>query len=184
MDWQAVLSSIDELVFQQTGKHLDSLQVTILKGVLDGQKYAEIAEQYKCTMGHVKDEGYELWQMLSKVLGEDVNKSNFRATVERLGFANYHSPIIGNDAPIIGNEVRVGHFNFCSNLEAKQTETQEDQEIEREPADSVPHEETVEEVLRESKLTAIPQLVQLGLTEEQIAEVLQLPLQDVQAFME
>ncbi len=34
-------------------------QVEILKGVLNGQKYPEIAKQYKCTKGHVKDEAYK-----------------------------------------------------------------------------------------------------------------------------
>ncbi|MEC4805383.1 MAG: hypothetical protein SAJ12_08590 [Jaaginema sp. PMC 1079.18] len=177
MDLQAVITSIDELVFQQTGKHLDSLQVTILKGVLDGQRYTEIAEQYRCTMGHVKDEGYELWQMLSEVLGEDINKSNFRATVERLG-------LINSQHQIIGNPVQIGHFNFCSHLEGKETKTQKDKDRETAQTNSTHPKKTVEEVLRESKLSAIPQLVQLGLTEEQIAETLQLPLQDVQGFIE
>jgi hypothetical protein len=69
MDWYVALNSIDELVFQQTGKPLDSLQLEILKGVLNGKKYAEIAQKYQCTPGHVKDEGYKLWQILSEVLG-------------------------------------------------------------------------------------------------------------------
>jgi len=38
MEWQAVLQAIDELIFRQTGKHLDNLQAAILKGVLDGWK--------------------------------------------------------------------------------------------------------------------------------------------------
>lgn len=70
MNWQRILKSVDELVFQQTGKHLDSLQLSILKGVFKDQKYAEIAEEYKCIAGHVKDEGYKLWQLLSDVLGK------------------------------------------------------------------------------------------------------------------
>ncbi len=93
MNWEAVLQSIDELVFQQTGKHLNNLQVAILKGVLNGEKYREIAQRYQCTKGHVKDEGYELWQVLSEVLGEDLHKSNFCATVERLGIANSDSSL-------------------------------------------------------------------------------------------
>jgi hypothetical protein len=47
------------LVFKQTRKHLDSLQVEIVKGVLNGQKYPEIAKKYKCSKGHVKDEAYK-----------------------------------------------------------------------------------------------------------------------------
>jgi hypothetical protein len=46
---------MDEMVFKQTGKHLDSLQVAILKGVLNGQRYAEIAKEFNCTPGHTKD---------------------------------------------------------------------------------------------------------------------------------
>ncbi|MEG4860568.1 hypothetical protein QUB75_29720, partial [Microcoleus sp. K1-B6] len=83
MDTQEVLNSIDELVFAKTGKHLDTLQVAILKGVLNNRKYAQIAEEYHCSQGHVRDASYELWQMLSTALGADINKSNFRATVER-----------------------------------------------------------------------------------------------------
>jgi hypothetical protein len=32
----------------------------------------------------VGDVGYELWQLLSEQLGEDINKLNFRSTIERL----------------------------------------------------------------------------------------------------
>ena len=110
MDWQAVLKSIDDLVFQQTGKHLDSLQMEILKGSLNGQKYEEIAESYKCTTGHAKDKGYELWQLLSDIFGEELNKSNFSATISRLGIANYQSLVIGN-------HFRVDNINLCNNSE-------------------------------------------------------------------
>ncbi|MDJ0509885.1 MAG: hypothetical protein QNJ64_11600 [Crocosphaera sp.] len=46
---------LDELIFSSTGKHIDSLQVAILKGVLNGQRYANIAKDYNCSKGHVKD---------------------------------------------------------------------------------------------------------------------------------
>lgn len=32
----------------------------------------------------MRDVGYKLWQILSERLEEDVNKSNFRSTIERL----------------------------------------------------------------------------------------------------
>jgi len=76
MNWEVILQQIDLLVFQQTGQHPDDLQRAILLGVMDGQKYAEIAEKYKCTIGHAKDEGYKLWKVLSDTLGEEINKSN------------------------------------------------------------------------------------------------------------
>jgi hypothetical protein len=76
MDVQAVLKYVDDLVFAQTGQHLDSLQVAILKGVLNGKKYTHISEEYHCSAGHTKDEAYQLWRILSEALGEDLNKSN------------------------------------------------------------------------------------------------------------
>jgi len=69
MDWETVLQSIDELVFNQTRKHLDSLQVEILRGVFNGQKYPEIAKKYKCSKGHVKDEAYK-GKCCQRVLGK------------------------------------------------------------------------------------------------------------------
>lgn len=175
MDWQAVLRSIDDLVFQQTGKHLDNLQVAILKGVLNGQKYAEIARQYKCTSGHVKDEGYKLWQVLSEVLGEDLNKSNFCATVERLGIANSHSRLI--------NPVQIGHLNLCDNQETSDRSVVKDsnqtQNLENTQQRQSNSDFDLESALRDDKIQSASNLAKLSLTAEQIADALDLPLDDV-----
>ncbi len=80
---QKILEIADQLVFNKTGKHLDNLQVSILKGVWENQHYTEIAEEYHCSEGHVKDVSYELWQILSELFGETVRKSNLRAVFER-----------------------------------------------------------------------------------------------------
>ncbi|MEA5420159.1 hypothetical protein VB712_13090 [Spirulina sp. CCNP1310] len=83
MDWQEILHRIDHIVNQQTGKHLSDLQAAILKGVLKGQRYASIAQDYGCTTGHIKDTSYKLWKILSLALGEPIHKTNIRATLER-----------------------------------------------------------------------------------------------------
>jgi hypothetical protein len=49
MDVQEVLKLADDLLFVNTGKHLDNLQEVILRGTLQGQKYSKIAEEYHCT---------------------------------------------------------------------------------------------------------------------------------------
>lgn len=165
MDWQAILTSIDELVFQHTGKHLDNLQVSILKGVLNGQKYADIARQCKCSFGHVKDEGYQLWQVLSEALGEDINKSNFCATVERLGIANSHSSLI--------NPVQIGHLELCNSSETSRSNQW----------GNVVNSDS-ESNFNSSQTKTISKLIQLGLTPEQIAEALDLPLDEVENIME
>jgi len=194
MDWETVLQSIDELVFKQTRKHLDSLQVEILKGVLNGQKYPEIAKQYKCTKGHVKDEAYKLWQVLSKTFGEDVNRSNFCATVQRLGFAN-------SQYQIIGNPVQIGNLNLCPNSDRPRLENEDagNQDLIQEKtkasgdvasatlrdvASAKLRERSFETLLYETKLNSLSKLIQLGLSAEQIAEVLDLPLEKVREAME
>ena len=162
MDWQTVLQSIDELVFQQTGKHLDNLQRAILQGVLNGEKYREIAQGYKCTTGHVKDEGAQLWQILSEVFGEELNKSNFSATVERLGIANYHSNLV--------NPVQIGQLNFYPNSEPA--------ELDKNRAVHT------DDPVLQTQLKTVAKLAQMGLTAEQIAEVVELPLSEVREALE
>ena len=83
MDVHEVLEWIDELVLTKTGSHLNSLQQAVLSGVWNSQKYREIADNYHCTEANVKRVAGSLWQLISEELDEKVNKSNFRATMER-----------------------------------------------------------------------------------------------------
>ncbi|MDJ0597464.1 MAG: hypothetical protein QNJ37_01260 [Crocosphaera sp.] len=162
MNPQDLVNYLDELIFSSTGKHIDSLQVAILKGVLNGQKYANIAEDYNCSKGHVKDEAYKLWQLLSDTLGEDIHKSNFRATIER---------IIGkNNYGIVVNSSQVDRLNFCPN---SATDIEENEDI-------INDDKIIEEAIeKKTKRAMIPRLVKLGLNAEQIAEVLELNIQEV-----
>ncbi len=95
MDIAEVLKLADELLFTHTGEHLDHLQETILKGTLQGHKYAKIASENNLSEGHVRDTASELWQALSDVLGEDVNKLNARNILEKA---------------IISNSVSIGYW--------------------------------------------------------------------------
>jgi len=104
MDVKEVLQFADELVFAQTGKHLDDIQETVIKGVWQGQTYETIADECNRSESHVRDIGYKLWQILSEQLAEDVNKYNFRSTIERIYIKS--SQVIG-----LGNH---HEFNFCS----------------------------------------------------------------------
>ncbi len=78
----------DEVVFAKTGQHLDNLQEAILRGTMQGEKYTKIAEEIHCNESYVRDVGSKLWPILSEELGEDVNKTNFRSTMERLQNSN------------------------------------------------------------------------------------------------
>lgn len=78
------LRIVDKLIFAQTGKHLSNFQRMIIKGVWEGKSYKQIAEDCLYSERHSRDTGYKLWQSLSNQIGEDIHKSNFAATIERM----------------------------------------------------------------------------------------------------
>jgi hypothetical protein len=157
MDTQEVFQLIDNLVFNHTGKHLDTLQLGILKNGFNGQKYATIAEEYNCSEGHARDKAYELWRILSEILGEELNKSNIRSAIERF--------IINNSVNNLGNKsVKIDKVTFCHN-------PSNNPKIEN---SDIP--ETENSVIK-AKLETVPKLIQLGLTVEQIAQALGLDIQ-------
>ena len=141
----------DHAVFAKTGKHIDDIQVGVIEGVLKRQKYSEIAASLNCTEGHVKDIGYELWQLFSEVFGEEVNKSNLRATLIRKSIIK--SKVIGN----LVNGV-IGSVHVCASSEESP------------------------EFLRgkqQSKLEAVERMRSMGLSDEQIAEALDLSVEEI-----
>ncbi|MFB2972820.1 NB-ARC domain-containing protein [Aerosakkonema sp. BLCC-F183] len=105
MDIAEVLKLADELLFAYTGDRLDHLQATILKGTLQGQKYAKIAAEHHLSEGHVRDTASELWQKLSETLGEDVNKLNARNILEKFIISNSVSS---------GNFISFHEVSICS----------------------------------------------------------------------
>ena len=78
-----VLIFLDDIFFQETGEHLDTLQQKIINGVLSRQKYSDIADEYKCSVSHVKETASEVWRVFSNTFGEKINKGNLEATIGR-----------------------------------------------------------------------------------------------------
>ena len=115
-----VLQFADRLVFSQTGKHLDDIQEAVVKGVWQGKTYSEIADVCNRSESRIRDIGYKLWEILSQQLGEDINKSNFRATFERLKV---------NSSQIINiNTIQSSHnFKFCSSSYQPDNNAQKDE---------------------------------------------------------
>ena len=157
MDAQKAVEYLDELVASHTGKHLNDLQISILEGVLNGQKYNEIGNNIHRSKGHIKDEGYKLWQLLSDVLDEDINKSNLRSIVDR----------------ITGTNVQINNINFGSMYANYSPEFEEMKKFIGEA------ENLIKSVKNKTKLETIPRLLKLGLTYEQISHALDLPLETV-----
>jgi ABC-type dipeptide/oligopeptide/nickel transport system ATPase subunit len=121
MEIAEVLKLADELIFAKTGEHIDYLQKAILEGTFQGRTYPEIAEATHSSEGHARDIGSELWKILSKGLGEDITKRNFRAIIEKASF--YNSPsAIGRD------HVTVNNVNVCQEKARSPTEPQNSQQ--------------------------------------------------------
>jgi Cdc6-like AAA superfamily ATPase len=50
--------------------------------------YDYIAREYNVSTSHVGDVGADLWQLLSEILDEDIKKTNFCSTLERVYYIN------------------------------------------------------------------------------------------------
>ncbi|MBC6481110.1 MAG: AAA family ATPase [Hormoscilla sp. GM7CHS1pb] len=115
MDVREVLKWVDELVLAKTGKHLNSLQQDVLAGIWDNQIYREIADRYHCSEANVKKVAGPLFKLVSQELGEEVNKLNFRAAMERYHisrFSNYSN--YGNFVQNVGRNINVCGKNWPS----------------------------------------------------------------------
>lgn len=84
MSFQEVLEFVDAAVFAVTGKHLSNVEVLLLQGSWQGQKYIQIASQHGYTLDYLKNDiGPRLWKQLSKALGEKVSKINVKAVLQQ-----------------------------------------------------------------------------------------------------
>ncbi|MFB2898232.1 hypothetical protein ACE1CI_35390 [Aerosakkonemataceae cyanobacterium BLCC-F50] len=160
MDSREVLQFVDEVVHAKTGKHLNDLQRGIIEGTLKRRKYSDIAEDYNCTTGHTKEVGYELWRILSEIFGEPVDKKSLQSVLERQSNLNI---FLGNKSNNIINCINFGSEKLNFPLNKNQSETTEFQQNNN----------------SQLKQEQINRLRQFGLTDEQIAEVLELPLEAI-----
>lgn len=162
MNNREVLQFVDEVVYTKTGKRLNDLQRRIIEGTLNRQKYSDIAKDYGYTTGHTKEVGYELWRMLSDVFGETVDKKHLQSILERQGNLNIS---LGNKSiSSINNNHIIGCINVGSNLP---NPTQDKSQHATPDFQKQNH---------QTKIEKIDKLRHYGLNDEQIAEVLELPL--------
>ena len=81
MDAKAALDWVEKLIYAKTGKHLNDLEREVFIGSYQGLTYKEI---YPLNPEYVTNYvGYNLWRKLTDVLGEKVNKKQFRGALER-----------------------------------------------------------------------------------------------------
>ncbi len=83
---EAVLAFVDELVYTNTGEHLNDLQRIILRESWQETKktYDRMAQECGYSPNYIKQAvAPQLWRLLSRALGEKVTKSNIRSVLER-----------------------------------------------------------------------------------------------------
>ncbi len=154
-DAQSLIVTIDELIFSHTGEHLDDLQFEILEGVIDHQKYAEIAQKNNRSQKYVKETAGKLWKTLSEILGEEVNKANLKSSIQRYYYSNFSNVV---------NSIQINRGNICAGLPESELK--------------------LSNLAQEAKLEIATELIKEGLTIKQIAKVLKLPVELVEAQIE
>jgi tetratricopeptide (TPR) repeat protein len=111
MNADTVIDWIDRLVTVETGKHLNDLQILTIEQVWLGKKYIEIAEDYHCTEGHIKDTAAALWQLLTQLLGERVTKTNLKSLLQRHIASIELPPIVIPNYHFIGRETAISRLD-------------------------------------------------------------------------
>jgi hypothetical protein len=164
MDSPQILQFVDEAVYTNTGKRLNNLQRRIIAGILNRQRYADVAETYGYSSQHVKKASYELLQMLSEVFGEPVKKSNLESVLER--HINQNITTLGNknNQKIIG----ISYINNCPNPSIPTPDLSQQKNPDLQQTSK-----------NQTKIETIDKLRQFGLSDEQIAEALDIPLEQV-----
>lgn len=87
-DDNELLKLVDGLIFEKTGKHLNTLQQLVLQGMYDGKTYETIARDTRYTTKYVREVGYKLLKNLSVVMNEEMQKGNLKAAIDRRNISN------------------------------------------------------------------------------------------------
>lgn len=167
MDSAHILEFVDEALHAKTGKHLNDLQRKIIEGILNRKKYSDIADSYGCTAGHAKDVGYKLLHMLSDAFDEPIDKGNLESVLERQLNLNINFGDRNNNNTHFGQSNTINYINSCSELPTATPD--------KSGAETPDFQDSTNQV----KIEMVGKLRQLGLKNEQIAEVVGLALEVV-----
>ena len=163
MDVKELLKFVDESMFAKTGKRLNDLQRKVIEGALNHQKYVDIADGFERSEGHVKDTGYELLQMLSDIFEEPVKKGNLKSVLERQRDINFNI----SD----GNNGSIANVINCVNFNSDRAKPKSDQAPLEKPDSQ-----------QNKQISKIKRLQDLGLTNEEIVELLDIPLESIESL--
>ncbi|NER32822.1 MAG: hypothetical protein F6J93_01865 [Oscillatoria sp. SIO1A7] len=84
MKFEEAFEIVDKAVRAEAGRHLNDVELMVLRGSCEGLTYDEMAQKSGYGVNYLKgDAGHKFWKLLSKALGEQVGKRNFQAALER-----------------------------------------------------------------------------------------------------
>ncbi|PSB17958.1 hypothetical protein C7B76_08925 [filamentous cyanobacterium CCP2] len=92
MDFEQAFNIVDAAVFADCGRHLNNVEMLMLKGAWQGQTYEQISEANQYSVSYLaRTVGPQFWQMLSQALGEPVSKTNFKSALQRRWHESKHN---------------------------------------------------------------------------------------------
>lgn len=164
MNIPEMLELIDEVMEDKTGKVLTDLQRSILEGTLKGQKYSDIGEKNGFSEGHVRDVGYELLQLLSRIFNKPLHKRNLKQFLEKQNNITFKSC----------KNFLNGHRITYSYNEQKLSDLQE---IKRET-------EEYKQAKYQVQISTAKKLKNKGLSDAEIAEILEINTEELSNYLQ
>ncbi|NEP01574.1 MAG: formylglycine-generating enzyme family protein [Symploca sp. SIO2E9] len=79
---KTVAEVAQEQVFAKTGRSFSNVQLSIIRGTLKGQTYAQVAASIDYDVKDLRNLGTKLWKLLTEALGKKVTKTNFKTVLE------------------------------------------------------------------------------------------------------
>lgn len=83
MNGQQAVRLIDQFLEQYQQRKLNDLESIVMLHIWEGTTYQKIADQLSYDLDYIKQVASRLWKMLSKLLGESINKTNIKSALER-----------------------------------------------------------------------------------------------------
>lgn len=84
MDSEQLIRFVNTMVFCETQRYLQDIEVWILEGAWNDQTYEDIAISHHYSSRYLsQDVGPRFWKFLSVIFKEEIKKSNFRTCLER-----------------------------------------------------------------------------------------------------
>jgi predicted enzyme involved in methoxymalonyl-ACP biosynthesis len=83
LDGEQAVRSIDRLLSRAKQQHLNDLQSTIVLETWAGSTYRSIADRLSYDIDYIKQTAARLWKSCSRLLGENICKSNFKSALAR-----------------------------------------------------------------------------------------------------